>query len=155
MSDNLSKKLSAPFEIKLTQGKIAIISVQDKNITDKHKWHFDGRYAVTDIWDKQLKTKKKIYLHRLLLPEAKEVDHINRDKLDNRRENLRAVNRSINNLNQPLRKDNPHGYKGIYKSASGSYYVRLNVNKQSYYGGSFVDINKAIAKRKEMELCYL
>ena len=44
---------------------------------------------------------KSEYLHRLIVsaPLGVEVDHINRNKLDNRRNNLRLVNRAQNALN--------------------------------------------------------
>lgn len=42
------------------------------------------------------------------------VDHINLKKFDNRWTNLRAVDKRQNNTNQPRRKDNTSGYKGVY-----------------------------------------
>lgn len=45
---------------------------------------------------------------------AKEIDHINRVRDDNRIENLREVDRSLNNLNTKTRKDNTSGHKGVY-----------------------------------------
>ena len=53
--------------------------------------------------------RKKMYIHRLVgihyIPNPDpinkpEIDHINRNKCDNRVENLRWVNRSENNLNK-------------------------------------------------------
>jgi hypothetical protein len=45
-------------------------------------------------------------------PKGKEVDHINRNKLDNRRKNLRIVNRSQNCHNRP--KYGKSKYRGVY-----------------------------------------
>ncbi len=61
---------------------------------------------------------KTVYLHRYImgLPESDVVDHINGDELDNRRENLRHTNQSVNRLNS--RKSKSGGtskYKGVHK----------------------------------------
>jgi len=63
---------------------------------------------------------KNYKIHRLIaehyIPNPdnrKEVDHINRNKKDNRIENLRWVTRSENNLNTTVQKDNALGIKNI------------------------------------------
>jgi hypothetical protein len=68
-----------------------------------------------------------IALHYIPNPENKrEVDHINRDKSDNRVENLRWVDRSDNTQNVGLRKDNKLGFKNIcyHKKKNGYMYVK-------------------------------
>jgi hypothetical protein len=52
-----------------------------------------------------------VYLHRLIMncPKGQEVDHINRNKLDNTRENLRVVTHQQNVWNTPGRKS----YRGV------------------------------------------
>lgn len=53
------------------------------------------------------------YLHRLLLPDAEFVDHINGNGLDNRRSNLRLCTRSENARNSRKPSNNSSGYKGV------------------------------------------
>ena len=57
------------------------------------------------------------YVHRLVMgsPEGMDIDHINGNGLDNRKENLRACTRSQNAMNKKLRSDSTTGYKGVYK----------------------------------------
>lgn len=55
-------------------------------------------------------------LHQILLPveDGLLCDHINRNPLDNRRDNLRMVNRSINATNARARTESKSGVRGVY-----------------------------------------
>lgn len=76
--------------IKLTQNKYAKVDDRDYSTLLSINWHFDGRYAAN-------KNKKKIHMHRLIMGDLPlDIDHINGDKLDNRRSNLRFCTRSAN-----------------------------------------------------------
>lgn len=60
---------------------------------------------------------RKTTLHSLVKPlqgTGRDIDHINRNKWDCRRENLRKATRSINSFNKDLQKNNSSGYPGIY-----------------------------------------
>jgi len=67
--------------------------------------------------------KKERYIHRIVLSrklgrelkKGEMCDHINRNKQDNRRDNLRIADKSINSVNRNMRPDNTTGYVGVYK----------------------------------------
>lgn len=61
-------------------------------------------------------TLTTVLLHRLLLnpPDGVQVDHVNRDGLDNRRANLRTCTQSQNMANSPPQPGCSSEFKGIY-----------------------------------------
>jgi hypothetical protein len=92
--------------------KQTIVDDEDFKKLNRYRWSFVGRgYACRG-------TSKEgtIYMHRMLMKARKgqQVDHINNNKLDNCKANLRIANNFQNNVNQGLRKTNTSGYKGVY-----------------------------------------
>lgn len=100
-------------KIKLTQGKYAIVDDEDFEWLNQWKWCY-CKYVIRDIILN--KKNKRIYMHRLIMntPEKMQTDHINGNKLDNRRNNLRICTQSQNNMNRKISKLNTSGYRGIY-----------------------------------------
>jgi hypothetical protein len=88
--------------------------VFDKDDFEKIKdraWHFaSGHYISSSIIHDN--KKKELYLHNLIMNRLEHpgkgatetVDHINRNGLDNRKENLRIISQSQQNLNQSKKK---------------------------------------------------
>ena len=73
-----------------------------------------------------------------------ELDHINRQRDDNRISNLREANRTINTQNTNLRKDNPTGYRGVgWHKASNKWRARIQVNGKMLELGYFDDVEAA------------
>lgn len=73
-----------------------------------------------------------------------EVDHKNRNKLDNRISNLRISTRAQNMGNIGARKKNSHGFKGIYFHR-GIQRWAANIGSPTKYLGSFKTKNEAAA----------
>lgn len=100
-------------EIPLTQGKVAIVDDEDFEWLSRYKWCYTkAGYAVRAS---RINGKRRtVYMHREILqaPAGLEVDHINGDKLDNRRSNLRIVTKQQNMFNQRPRKGSSR-YKGV------------------------------------------
>jgi len=84
--------------------------------------------------------KHKIYyIHKLVLdlPES-DVDHINRNKLDNRKSNLRLVTESNNSANSGVRINNTTGYKGVmYFKRDCNWHAQITHNYQKIHIGYF------------------
>ena len=81
---------------------------------------------------------KSIFLHRLVLAaqDGQVVDHINGDKLDNRRENLRLCTVAQNSQNQSLRATNTSGFKGVRRNAAAGKWEALirHAGRRIYLG---------------------
>lgn len=70
-----------------------------------------------------------------------DIDHINRNRLDNRICNLREVSRSTNIHNTAARASS--GVKNVSKTKSGNWEVRLRVNGVHHYLGRFANLSDA------------
>lgn len=104
-------------EIELTRGKIALVSAEDYERLSAVKW-----YAMKDSRSGTFTAARGgggrfILMHRLIIgdiPEGLEIDHINGDSLDNRRENLRICKHSQNRKNNKKYETNTSGFMGVH-----------------------------------------
>ena len=80
-------------------------------------------------------------MHRLLMGTPPcQVDHKNRDTLDNRKENLRLANSKKNAQNRKVRADSATGYKGVYwRAGRNKYRVVIRSEGKSKVVGHFSD----------------
>jgi hypothetical protein len=78
------------------------------------------------------------------------IDHINRDKSDNRIENLRNGDSQINNTNRGMHKNNTSGYTGVhFHLGAGKYVARVMHSRKEYYCGLHsTEIEAAEARAK-------
>lgn len=94
-------------------------------------------------------------MHRLILnaPDDRLVDHINRDKLDNRCSNLRLVSFKTNITNRGKQRNNSSGYTGVqYRKDRNKWFALIGNNGSYKRLGSFdnpAEAHKAYLKAKE------
>ena len=88
----------------------AIIDDEDFDELSKFRWHICAGYARRNAGKEIV-----VYMHRQLLnvPKGLVIDHINGNRLDNRKENLRVCTRAQNTRNSRLPTNNVSGYKGV------------------------------------------
>lgn len=101
--------------IHLSNRGSVLVDDEDYAWLSQWKWRRGTNgYAVrSTCYEKQ---PSSIAMHRAILnfpPKPLEVDHINRNRLDNRRSNLRIVEKAVNLRNRGLSKNNWSGVKGI------------------------------------------
>jgi hypothetical protein len=150
-------------QIKLTQNKYAIVDDEDFDLVNKYKWRFAGDgYALTNIYLGRVNGKSKCLtftMHSLFLDVPTKgyvIDHINRNKLDNRRKNLRVASRSLNAFNTGVWKHNKSGITGVsWDKVNNKWRAAINKNKKAINLGRFADLEKAILARKKAEEIYV
>jgi hypothetical protein len=100
-------------EIELTKGKVAFVDDDDFEKLTKVSWYYNtSGYAC----NKGGLSDKVVYMHRFIMncPDDMIVDHIDGNKLNNQKENLRIVTYSQNHMNRKVkRKGCSSKYKGV------------------------------------------
>lgn len=98
-----------PLSGKHGKGKFALVDAADYEWLSRRTWHLSKRGYPTATVTFAPGVKRPTPMHRLLvdLPPGMVTDHINQNKLDNRRCNLRAVTRRENRQNSPQSSPDP------------------------------------------------
>lgn len=119
----------------------------------------DLRKAKTFTWYSSgsdfLKTCVNIYgkpLYRLLIitPKGFEIDHINRNRMDNRRSNLRICTHQQNQFNQNLQRNNTSGVIGVrFNKTRNKYVARIKFCGRDIHLGYYKNIEHAMQARNE------
>lgn len=84
-----------------------------------------------------------------------EIDHINRDKADNRISNLRLATRRENIINKAPSKINRSGVTGVYwNKASRKWHAQIYANGKRHSLGLFTQKELAVEARKHAEIIH-
>lgn len=144
--DNSSRTPRDKNEI-IVKGKIAYICLYDKqyNIIAKAiidaddvekvkniKWRLNNNgYVINN-------SKSSMFLHRRILSVNDIVDHINGNRLDNRKSNLRVVTKSQNQMNV--------NYRGVYQNKD-KWIAKIKLNQKQIHIGTFIYEEEALYAR--------
>lgn len=104
--------------IKLTQNKETQVSDEDFEYLNQFKWRINSRGYVIRTGPRNKIKRMNYSMHREIMnpPNQLWVDHINNDKLDNRRENLRIVTPAQNQMGKRKSLNRrTSDYKGVFK----------------------------------------
>jgi hypothetical protein len=114
--------------------------------------HIDGN-GYHALCSRNPKNEKMIKFHNALSMTM--VDHINRNPLDNRKENLRQATPSENAMNRSKYKNNTSGVSGVcWRKDTLKWRATIQVEEVTYNLGSFINKEDAIKARLNAEVKY-
>jgi hypothetical protein len=102
--------------IPVTRGKFAQVDDEDFDRINQWRWQLSSEgYVFRRIWKRIDDPRKTSSMHREVLrtPVGFNTDHIDHDKLNNCKSNLRTCSEHENQGNSFLRKNNTSGFKGV------------------------------------------
>lgn len=146
-------------QVPLTKGKFALVDLVDWFEVSKYRWHAqkcsyrESAYYARWEYDSSGPNRKAIFLHNLLIKpeEGQCADHINGDGLDNRRYNLRIIDKNQNMFNRIKSKNKTSKFKGVYwASDRQKWRACIRLNKTLYNLGQFINEIDAATKYDSM-----
>ena len=142
--------------IRLNQDTVTLVDSEDLRDINLHRW-FLSRTKYGNQYAKRNEKGRSIYMHREIMnpPPHMEIDHINGDGLDNRKQNLRICTRSQNQRNSKKRIVKSSNFKGVCFDKTGNKWrARIYYEKKNNQIGQFdTDFEAAEAyDKKAIEL---
>ena len=136
-------------EIELTQGKIALIDDEDFDDLKRFKWQANkagNAFYATRTVRFGACNKFHLQMHKAILeaPDGMDIDHINHNGLDNRKENLRVCSHAQNCQNQKLHRNSMSGHKGVtWNKRDENWRARIMINGIAKHLGIHVSKEEA------------
>ena len=137
------------------EGTPFYIDSDDYENVHQYSWYqtSNGYIATRD----REKGGELLTLHRKVMGARDDelVDHINHDKTDNRKQNLRIVTRSQNQQNMKVPSHNSSGVRGVsWSNYHQNWVTQIWVDGEHHYLGAYKNFDDAVAARKAAEEKY-
>ena len=138
-------------KLKIAQGKFAIVDDEYYEFLSQWNWTFHKLgYAYRTQWHEGKCVS--VYMHRIVnnTPDGMGTDHINGDRLDNRKANLRTCNGSQNSMNRSHREGCSSRHKGVCwhkRAKKWLAYIKMN-GVQKHLGVFISEQDAALAYNK-------
>lgn len=130
---------------KTAKGAVTLVDDDDYEALKDIRWNLSAfGYAVHRQWLKKEKKYVTLWLHRLInkTPDHLQTDHINGNRLDNRKENLRSCTPKQNQGNSGRNKNNTSGYRGV-SGKRGKWRAYISDSGRFIHIGTFVTKEEA------------
>lgn len=132
-----------------------LFDFEDYELIKSYYWSNHNGYAIA----KNIELNTTVTMTRVILGlkigDKRQVDHINHDVTDNRKQNLRICTNQQNNMNKGLIKSNKSGVTGVgWNKQKNKWCAQIKISKRHIHLGLFDNIEDAIKARKEAEIKY-
>lgn len=130
----------------LTRGRFTVIDERDEGTVARHRWCFHHKGYAVRMLPRDGGKQRMAYIHRVILaaPDGSEVDHRNRNTLDNRRSNLRLCTVRQNAQNRRRAVTNRSGYRGVHWAKyDRKWKATIRVSGRKQHLGYFVSAEDA------------
>lgn len=131
--------------------------IEDKKYLENRHWYENSNGYLITCTREGNGERKYIFFHRLIMgaKEGEIIDHISRQKNDNRKSNLRFCNQRDNTINRSKLERNSTGIIGVgYDEKYQKWLARIGVNYELYNLGRFDTRLEAIICRLQAEKRY-
>lgn len=126
-------------EIISTNGKVIQVSDEDFDFINQWKWY--ARKAKKTFYATRHNSSNKVYMHKVIMntPEGYLTDHIDRNGLNNQRNNLRIVTVAQSNCNKAGCRNTSSKYKGVTfrKACKNKWEAQIGINGKVISLGRF------------------
>lgn len=136
-------------------GKFALVDDADYANLSEYNWRCTGNGYAQRTGPRP--RRESVLMHREIVdaPAGTEVDHVNHNRLDNRRCNLRLCTAAENRRNATKSKNNTSGYRGVsYHIRTGRWVAQIKVSYRNNHIGSYASAKEAAqaydAKAREL-----
>ena len=152
--------LSGEYGIGYTKkGEEFYFDLEDYDLIKDYHWKVHRGYISCHKWNPQTKSDNQVKMHRLImgLKDNKDysgcqIDHINHNKVDNRKENLRVVNNTQNSWNKAVWRED--GSKIGVRLERGKWLASITINGKMIKLGKYEKYDDAVKARIDAEKKY-
>lgn len=124
-------------EIILSDGRRCLISPEDADLAFDHSWTASKKGQILGRYNGKKVALSRVIGRRMRLDPDKQVDHIDRNKFNNQRPNLRSASNGQNRANSRCAQSSLTGLKGIKKRKNGRFGAIITVDGKKIWLGTF------------------
>lgn len=136
----------------ISKDKEFYFDLEDYEKISKYSWNMNA-YGYIVSYSEYEESKKILWLHNIIMDKnigdkKIEVDHINHQRNDNRKENLRLASRPENTRNSSIRKNNTSGFIGItFDKKNNKWVAQITIDGKNKKIGRYYNLFDAVAAR--------